>query len=191
MGFPSPKQTSPQLHQLLIALWQPFPLWTVILQPLLPIVYQYREESTAKPEAEALTYLNASKYVYTFALVLCMGTHISSLYSSIHAGKFLDVFIPLSLTSSGEQVPNLAEGVKNFLQWDIYIGVTAFLVWSLYLYANSFRNQERALGPSWVFGVRVAIWAILAGPMGVVLLLLGARDEVLLREGPEAEKKEN
>ena len=42
-----------------------------------------------------------------------------------------------------------------------------------------------------VLGVRVALWAVLAGPMGIVLVLLGARDEILI-QGREVEgKKDN
>ena len=198
MGFPSPQQTTPEFHQFFIALWQPFPIFTTIFQYLFrpAINYrlaeeaEYRKDQGIKSEPESVAYLNSSKNVYLFALIICTATHVFSIYSLFLNNNFAQVFIPFSISHPGQPVPNLIVGVINFLQLDVYIGLTAFLTWATYLYLSA-RSAVKAAGTNWGLGVRVALWAVLAGPMGIVLVLLGARDEILI-QGREVEgKKDN
>jgi hypothetical protein len=172
------------------------------------------------------SYLHNAKQVYRFVLILCITTHLPILLltllpaSSLPSLSPLDplsksplitlvsqtpstVFIPQSLLKFGNTTtPNLASGVQNFLQWDIYIGSMAFILWAMLLYRNATaekaivdpnRNlpmyRELLVGEKWrdrgedrewrKLWVKVVWWGILAGPAGVVGRLLWERDSIV------------
>lgn len=144
-----------------------------------------RQQKFIEEDSETVAYLSSSKNVYLFALVLCAITHVLAMGSLYFGNSLAEMFLPFSISNPGEQVPNLAVGVQNFLQIDLYIGLTAFLLWSTYLYLSA----PSAPGTSGRLAVKVAFWAVVAGPMGIVLILLGARDDAVLYADVQKERK--
>lgn len=71
----------------------------------------------------------------------------------------------------------LAELVKLFLQWDVYVGGAAVLVWGVFVY--SVARPEKAFWGSTL--PRVLGWTVLGGPVGAAVMLLWERDEVARR----------
>jgi len=168
MALPSPYYTSPETHQRLLALWQAFPLLTILIHRILrsttsrlTTYFFPRDQNTRPPTPQGASYLANAKHVYRFVLTLCITTHIpiilltflpTSLFpTSLSAPSALvtlasqspsSVFAPyFPLLST--RVPDLAKGVQTFLQWDIYIGSTAFVLWATFLYRNA--TTEKAI----------------------------------------------
>lgn len=144
-----------------------------------------RKQKFIEEDSPTVAYLKSSKNVYLFALTFCAVTNVIAMGSLYFGTDFTEMFVPFSFSNPGEQVPSLAIGVKNFLQMDLYIGITALLLWSTYLYLSA----PSAPGMLGRLAVKVAFWAVVAGPMGIVLILLGARDDAVLYSEIEKETK--
>ncbi|KAF7948683.1 hypothetical protein EAE96_007877 [Botrytis aclada] len=159
MGLDAPSQVSGQIHQKFIALWQPFPLWTVIIQWTLRSFFQLigsklsSKDSKQPPAPQGGTYLSSAKHVYRFTLTLCVLTHLPILlialvpasvitdilpklapYASL---SFFDIYVPYFPFPLSHRVSDLANGAHTFLQWDLAVGSTALLLWAILLYRNA------------------------------------------------------
>jgi hypothetical protein len=161
MALTSPYYFHPTTHQRLLALWQAFPLLTILIHRLirstthrLTTYFFPRDLNSRPPTPQGASYLANAKHVYRFVLTLCITTHIpiilltllpTSLFpSSISAPSALltlasqnpsSVFLPYFPFPSTRV--DLAKGVQTFLQWDIYIGSMAFVLWATLLYRNA------------------------------------------------------
>ncbi|KUJ12875.1 uncharacterized protein LY89DRAFT_687812 [Mollisia scopiformis] len=159
MGLPSPAFFSTQTHQRWIALWQAFPLWTVLTHYLLRTTIQwisnriYKVDPKARtPAPQGASYLNNAKWVYQFVIGLCMATHLlvllittlpswlfpsfSPLLTRLGKETLSSVYVPY-FPSLSHELSSFAEGVHTFLIWDLYIGSTAFVLWAVLLYRNA------------------------------------------------------
>ncbi|KAH7417676.1 hypothetical protein BKA64DRAFT_658555 [Cadophora sp. MPI-SDFR-AT-0126] len=170
MGLDFPSTVSTLTHQRLIALWQPFPLWTVLIHFILKLTLQSvstifssstENDITSSKTPLGTTYLNSAKHVYRFILTLCMLTHLPILILSLIPASLipptfptlhtrsqqtpLTIYIPY-LPLSSHKVSSLTEGVHTFLLWDVYIGSFAFLLWGILLYRSA--TKEKAGGDS-------------------------------------------
>lgn len=164
MGLPSPGVLSPLAHQRWIAIWQAFPLWTVITHYLLRtavqgITQRIRKEDpkTRAPTPLGAEYLNNAKYVYRFILGLCIATHVpvlliailpswlfpsfSPLLSRLGRETISSVYVPY-FPSLSHELSSFGEGVHTFLLWDMYIGATAFVLWAVLLYRNATTEKD-------------------------------------------------
>lgn len=163
MILPSPEVVSSPTHQIYIAIWQLFPLWTVAIHISLRIICQtvsatkIIKDSNKGPAILTASYLNNVKYIYGFALGMCaltqapvllltllpqtIFTHLSPILSRFGKHSFRETFLPY-IPSQSKQVSSLAEGVITFLQWDIYIGSTALLLWSVLLSRNAVTKRN-------------------------------------------------
>ncbi|TVY21819.1 Citreoviridin biosynthesis protein D [Lachnellula arida] len=164
MALPSPKIVDPSLHQIYIAFWHAFPIWTVGIHAITIrasqwIVKKMWDETNAKPpKPQGTSYLNNVKHVYRFVLALCIITHVPVVVIALlppwaipestptlaFLGKnnILDIFVPYFPRPS-YRVHVLAEGVHTFLMWDLYIGAAALLTWAVLLYRNA--TSEKAI----------------------------------------------
>ncbi|KAJ8065651.1 hypothetical protein OCU04_006324 [Sclerotinia nivalis] len=159
MGLDSPSIVSGPTHQQLIAFWQPFPVWTVIIQWTLRSIFQFTgskvfsKDSKQPPTPLGASYLSNAKHVYRFMLTFCVLTHLPVLlialipasaisdtlpklapYASLN---FFDIYVPYFPFPLSHRVPNLASGAHTFLQWDLATGSTALLLWAILLYRNA------------------------------------------------------
>lgn len=159
MGLDAPSQVSGHTHQKLIAFWQPFPIWTVIIQWTLRSFFQFigsevsSRDSKQAPAPQGASYLSSVKHVYYFALTLCVLTHLPVLlialvpasviadilpklspYASLN---FFDIYVPYFPFPLTHRVSDLANGTHTFLQWDLATGSTALLLWAIVLYRNA------------------------------------------------------
>lgn len=164
MALPSPKFVDQSLHQVYIAFWHAFPIWTVGIHAITIrasqwIVKKVWDETNRKPpKPQGTSYLNNVKHVYRFVLALCIITHIpvvviallppwvipesTPTLALLGKNNILDIFVPYFPRPS-YRVHFLAEGVHTFLMWDLYVGAAAFLTWAVLLYRNA--TSEKAI----------------------------------------------
>ena len=222
MALPSPTIVSPKAHQKYIALWQAFPIWTVIIHYLLKTILPYASAKFRKSDAKSrpqsplgASYLTSVKPVYIFVLTMCITTHIPVLMltltpswlippitfpvlSRLSQQSLASVYIPY-FPSPSYQVSSLAEGVHNFLLWDLYVGSAALLLWAIYLYCNATTKKatvdpntslpvyrELLLGDRVQDGIlwrkivwKMAIWGVFGGPIGALAVILWERDTIV------------
>lgn len=219
MALPAPAVVSQNTHQVFIAFWQAFPVWTMIAHYTLAfsnsttaitVASSPAKEANSTPQS---AYLRSARHVYNFAFGLCIATHLPVVIPAILPGlvpvflPFLNgkssgfpslssIFLPPSPFGHQATTHSLAAGVHIFLQWDLYVGSTACLVWAVLLHRNSavskmpssplprhtsFAEAETMRQRSgWLTVLqKVAMWTVLAGPVGAVTMLLRERDEVV------------
>lgn len=218
MVFPGSSTISSPTHQRYIAFWQAFPLWTMIIQwtgkwMLTRLLGPSNMGSTPKSSPSG-TYLISVRRIYAMALFFCLATALPALFLSIVPPSLISeswpipaqmaettltaVFIP-KLPIPGTPIRDLADGVHNFLQWDLYIASAAGLLWAILLHRNASTEKEIAdpkvsLPPHHEPSVggrsknqrlwrrlilKATLWTIIAGPFGAVAVLLWERDAIV------------
>jgi hypothetical protein len=176
MSLNNPAWISTVNHQRLIALWQIFPIFTTSIHYYLTNFWFSKEDQqlTGNYHFDALStrpYLLATSAV-SFILPILM---------SLYHGNFIESFVPYSLQySSSTPVPNLATGVKNFLQWDIYIASLSFIVWAALLYWEGrvkldWKARKVQLLPMW----KLLGLCVVGGPISAALLLQQEREKMV------------
>ena len=197
--FPACSPTAFPTHQYLVAFWQAFPLWTMLVQWALKLVCTLilGPDTAAKTEkspqtAASTTYLNYASRVYTFVLVFCMATHLPAVVLSLlppdiipKSMPALAYFVRPSFTSTfipplplGQPIKDLADGVHVFLLWDMYIGSAAGLLWAVVLYQNAYREMQPTAS-NMSLAMKVIIWTVLGGPVTAWTIVMWERDEVV------------
>jgi hypothetical protein len=198
MALPSPSVVSPDAHQLYIAIWQAFPLWAVLTQWSIRFLCRIFTDQTSKSDSRqsissGISYLNDVKHVYRFVIAFGIITHIpviaitllppeifpdwASVLIQLSHSSFYEVYVPYFPVFS-HQVSSLAEGVHNFLLWDLYVGSASVLVWAILLYRNA-ASEKPQDGTFWKIAWKVTTWTLVSGPMGASAILLWERDAIL------------
>jgi hypothetical protein len=157
------------------------------------------------------SYLRAANRVYVFVMVLAITTTLPAIILSILPPEvfpaslpalsylahstFASVFIP-KIPLIKNKVINLAEGVHNFLLWDVYIAAVACLLWGMVLHRNASIKQstlddlsagtKTTNSTSWPkLIIKVFFWTIVAGPFGALAILLWERDAIVRQKVKE------
>lgn len=186
-------------HQYTLAFWQAFPLWTVIVQWVLRLLFTLtlvqdndtKTENISRDDASR-TYLKHAGRVYTFVLALCVGTNLPAVLFSLLPNDVITELmpslahlVPTSFTSIfipplpiGQPVRDLAEGVHIFLLWDVYIGSVAGILWAIILYQDSFKGMEVVTSSVPVM-VKTMMWTILGGPVAAWTFLMWKRERIM------------
>jgi hypothetical protein len=167
------------------------------------------ENTSATPKSSpSSNYLRTASRVYVFVLVLAIMTTVPSItlallppevfpasMTEIAELTFVSVFVPKPPVI-GNRVVDLAEGVRNFLLWDVYIGSAASLLWGVVLYRNAFVEEDTvgkhsdqartASTVSWkTLITKIGFWTMIAGPLGALAVLLWERDTIVKRKVKE------
>jgi len=186
-------------HQQFIAFWQPFPIWTIMIQSTIRFFasrLSKRETRTSTKSAEE-SYLDAAAPRYRLVFGLCMITHIpviaiallspttllgySPTLTRFLQSTFSDIFIPYGLDTN-YKVSSLAAGALNFLHWDFYVGGTAFIVWASALYRDAEKQSTLGTGSGdawWKLIWKIIAYTLISGPVGASTVLLWERDAIL------------
>ncbi|KAI0128516.1 hypothetical protein BJ170DRAFT_621881 [Xylariales sp. AK1849] len=214
MSMPRLLNQSPSTHYGMVAFWQAFPLWNVLLLKLLHegLLFAIGSLELQDEEGRRTTpgkgYVNAVAGVYEFALavLVCSNVPILALaiapaplrsvlastfpsYASfVERGTFANIFIPYSPSASPTVVPTA------YASGDLAPLAVQFLQYDMFVASVPFLlwalylHQTTVENPSIVHAVRKAgYWLVLGGPHAAVVALLRDRDTVVL-EGDEPSK---
>jgi len=197
--FPAYSPTASPTHQYLVAFWQAFPLWTILVQWTLKLVctlilgQDTAAEAEKSPQpAASTTYLYYASKVYTFTLLFCTATHLPAIVLSLLPPHIIPKSMPAlaylahtSFTSAfipplplGQPIKDLAEGAHVFLLWDMYIGSAAGLLWAVVLYQNASIGKQ-SMFPNVSLIAKTIIWTVLGGPVAAWTILMWERDQVV------------
>lgn len=200
--FPTFSAVASPGHQYLVAFWQAFPLWTLLVQWALKLlcILIIGKDSTSTTEkmpysVASRTYLKYASRVYTFSLAFCVATCLPAVVLSLLPPDIVPDTMPgiaylarTSFTSTfipplplGQPIRNMAEGVHIFLLWDMYIGSVAGLLWAIALYQNVSTRKESAASRSSLI-LKTMIWTILGGPVAAWTILVWERDKILVEK---------
>lgn len=186
---------TPDLKQIIIAIWQPWPVYISILTTAAHILFSHFVSNDNNVDGGRAT-LSSLRKVYAVAFANTVINHqiplVLSLFTIIEPRFFHEKFAralhpsvmyqaPLPWTKPTLQVSDIGTGVHIFLRWDYIIGSAGVLLWALTLH----RNAHRAiLGKAGCLGllVKVALLSVFAGPVGAAVELMWERDELVIHE---------
>jgi hypothetical protein len=96
MALPCSDYITTEMHQMLIALWQAFPLLTVMIHRILYSTtsrltnYLFPVELHSRPPTpQGTSYLHNVKHIYRFVLTLCITTHLPILLLTLFPASSL------------------------------------------------------------------------------------------------------
>ena len=182
-ALPAPLFWTIEQKQILLAIWQGFPIWIGISQFVLSFAIRQRSPSTPASTIKSI------RWVYRYCLTLTGVTHFSVLilasFPCLFPGLFsIDacegvslslVFVPQSPFSQ-EAVVSFAEGMRTLLAYDMYYACFGTLVWA-FVVTNSAKQEVLASVLA-----RVFVYTALYGPGGAALAMVQRRDEEVFRK---------
>ena len=199
MTLPMSDRITPDIKQILIAAWQPWPAYTAILLTVANFVLGSFIKADNSAAGKRKTN-NAIRYIYAFAFGTTAVAHIvavtipvatvlvpklfdAKLAAELHPLKVLET--PLPWTAPVATISTLGQGVHAFLRWDYIIGTTGVLVWAFTLHQRAHRFIERDSSAS-LCGLlsRTATLVAVAGPVAAAVELMWEREELVLATNP-------
>lgn len=199
LALPAPSVVTHERKQLFMAIWQVFPLWVEASQLLISFLGSSFMDQNAIQKAKKQT-LHSMRTVYAVMLAVALVTRISTwtilllstLFPSVLAPEAVHLLSPSSVlrpasVTPSVKMPSIAAGSMQFLQYDEMVGGFAMVIWSSALYINAM--EERSL-LSWAATfVKGVVIGALAGPQGLAVAAVWARDEkIFAREGATGKK---
>lgn len=192
LGFiiPSALQTLPaprDLHQILLAAWQPFPIYFGVLLWVFSNIVKKIAITGSVGTKKSVTDRNALDHAYGFAIGIGALTHWVTLGVIVAAAFAPDLFpagIAERLTLANVFVPHalryygpatVASAMLQFLHYDQYIGAAAGLVW-----AATLAKRAGVWSPNKKGIRRILRDVLVLGPPSAVISLLRSRDEAVL-----------
>lgn len=196
LALPAPSVLTFDRKQILLAIWQVFPIWVGVLQRTIPSMVSMvsnSERKSSAPRAKASgNYLRAIRCIYLFALVLTGFTHISAttltatskFFPNLFAPEYVGVFNPSNVffprtISTTVRMPSIGQGTLLLLQYDGLIGSASLVIWASTLFVRAY--GRRRVFDQWLSLVTAnVLLSALVGPVGCAVALIWARDELVL-----------
>jgi hypothetical protein len=194
--LPAPSVLSFDNKQIIMAIWQAFPLWVAFVQliskSLIGLLF---------PESRHRQGLLSHRFLYGVLFFISGATHIaaaavsafSSLFPALFAPEYkgvLDysnVYVPAAITPA-TKMPSIVSGMFLLLQWDEIVGGAALLLWAVVLYVMAARDVYQNSLDWLLFLVVTGTLTFIAGPSGTAIALLWARDEHVNGGAPSVKK---
>jgi hypothetical protein len=190
MSLPSPHVLSYDSKQVVIAVWNVFPIVTLVIVATFAAVAP--KESRKQPESLSelsRRHITTVRWVYAPALVFSFCSHIAvsavsastRLFPTLFRPEYLAdlnpsmVFVPPIAVVMGETV---GDGTRSFMLWDQLIGYATIGLFMLVQLSNAFTVTGKSF--SWPKAVVASLlcWAITGGG-STCLLISWMRDEAL------------
>ena len=190
-SLPAPAAVSGDVKQILMAAWQPLPLWAGVL------AYVFRYVLSVVVPARSVQRLRAHplaapRALYALSLAGGLAARAGSLAISATATLFPTLFTPEAAAELAvirvfwpvtalhtTPVHSAAEGVLLLLQWDWAVGSAVSLARAAVLFGTANRAMGKVVDEWLLLGAVVGGTALL-GPGGCVVALTWARDELVL-----------
>lgn len=174
---------SEDLHQIFLAIWQPFPIYVVFFLWLFSQISPAPTPQAGKEKSKKN--LDSINHIFSLAITTGLQIHwITTILIPIFRSYIFDLATAERLSFSNVLVPHgvhwygaatIAQASMQFLQWDLYCGGLAGLVWATTL-------AQRA--GAWEFGLQ-GVWVVLKDVviMGIpcaALKMLCRRDSAVM-----------
>ena len=198
MALPLSDRLTPDLKQILIAVWQPWPAYVAALLTVAYVLLGPYFDSYARTARGIRKDLKPLRATYAFAFGTAAVSHLVAVVVSLativapflfekrfvrdlHPAKVLATALPWKL----EQVKSVGEGVHVFLRWDYNICVLGMLVWALALYRVAERKYTGTNEDLSTLS-KVVQLTLLTGPVGAAVELMWEREEFVIEAEPKS-----
>ncbi|TAQ89193.1 hypothetical protein B7494_g2488 [Chlorociboria aeruginascens] len=184
MGLPSPSITSNHFQQVAIAVWNIYPIFMYIVQPVLTRFSPFTLPRTKEG------YRKAARITYGISTFISFSSHIAFLtilasavlFPTIFESPYRLAFRPnelLKLPIDFTQVPSFGAGVLQFFQWDIAIGFASMVILGGMTYSKAKESLGGYVNPLGLGGL-LALSTCLIGPGTTKVAIDWARDEMVV-----------
>ena len=199
MSLSAPSIITLGMKQNSMMLWQVFPLTVGILQYFLSFIYDFFSQPVSRQGFNPARSLSALRSAYLAAFIYSSVTHVATiaimalnvLFPPLFAPQYQDVFAPSRVLSpagytSRYQAGKIGEGMMLLLQFDEQASGAALMIWAVTLYLQADRSSKSLSRWATLVG-RLLLANILAGPSGVAVTAIWARDELILGSSRETD----
>lgn len=200
MALPSPSILNYEQKQNFMAIWQVFPLVVALLQQVLKRTIPFLSSLVTNKNKKSNS-IRPLRLIYISAFILAGVPRVatmtliamSTLFPTLFAPEYKGVFgaarvLRVASVTPAEKMTSIGDGNLQLLQYDEMISNFALIVWAATLYLRV-DPKERGVG-GWLGLIlrAVGVWAV-AGPVGVTILCVWGRDEIVFaREDREHAK---
>ncbi|KAJ6017118.1 hypothetical protein N7451_000497 [Penicillium sp. IBT 35674x] len=196
MVLPAPNMISTDQKQIFIAVWQAWAISVGVITTLAFYIVGPRTKDDVSTD---------NRGVYAFAFVYAAVPHLISwtipLATVVAPALFHDRFVqalrpsnvfllPSPWNSAVFPVEDVSVAAHHFLRWDCLIGSACMQIWAVTLYVRACRIGGEPINWS-VFGAKVALLTILAGPIGSAVALMWERDNIICYGARAVMRQEN
>ena len=202
MSLPAPGILDYNTKQTFMAIWQFFPVWVAVMQPMVAFLMASFAKIASKESAfTGKASMKALRFVYGTLLIVAGVNQISTftivalseLFPSIFASSYVGAFdlekgfLPQGITPA-TKMSTIGEGALMLLQYDNYTGTFSIALWATVLLVQGYRNQQREMAGYIQLVFYGIILLALTGPLGYAAACLWARDELVF-DNESDEKK--
>lgn len=179
-------------HQWLNALWQAYPIWTLIFIGLLG--YSLKESTGSETTQWASGHDHTSEkyilygpYLFAFAASGIVQTLTYLIFFmrkwfpgfGLKDATLADIFKPEAPWYPVSPAKDAATGARTLFQYDQYFGSAATVVWASLLLYNAHGRSLSKREWGWLAG-EICFLSFLAGPAAAAVTILWRRDEYVL-----------
>ncbi|TID18570.1 atmA protein [Venturia nashicola] len=178
-------------------MWKSKQFWLVarLFHPILTAIIHFVLSKALSDHAPSVggSYMRDLQALYDFATYVAIVPHLAtmsiSILSQLGPGVFAPkypeffnlrkVFLPTPFWSNVTKVTGIAEGAKQFLQWDELISCSSILVWAWAVNRTGLSGVSGASGNLRML-LRTANMMVVGGPAAAAISLIKERDFVLM-----------
>ncbi|KAK1625517.1 hypothetical protein BDP81DRAFT_356055 [Colletotrichum phormii] len=178
-ALPCPSIITSRTQEILLAVWQAFPLWSGVAQfifaQLIGALGVVSEAAKARPQ----TKINDFRRIYTYTLSVVAVTSYGVIgyvfWKADWASEpvieaMMQILRPTSPWSQVKMV-SLERGILDLLQWDTYCASLATWSWIAYL-----AYETKGVGQVVMDLGKLVMWSAVVGPGGAALAVIWGRD---------------
>lgn len=194
MALPTPRIVTADTKQIMIAIWQLWPIYVDALLYLIHAISAPSQDSDYSPGG-LVRYRRSLRKVYAFAFattaiphILCLSIALCAVVvpglvgecyrEALHPYKVYDTSFPWA--AQAVQTSTFASTVQLFLRWDYLLGSIGVMVWAMILHLGAPRQALNKRVGKVQFLVKTTLLWFCAGPVGVAVVLIWERDELIL-----------
>ncbi|OLN87890.1 hypothetical protein CCHL11_00164 [Colletotrichum chlorophyti] len=184
LGLPSPRLIAPHTQEILLAIWQAFPLWSAVAQVVVTKFHSVTNTVPKTTRQKAGSEIARLRGIYAYGLTLAASTYFGVLCFVFWDAKWGpeaaltmlgNVFRPMSPWGLA-RAASAEKGSLALLQWDAYCSSLAVWAWIAYL-AYKRGGFARLI----VDLVKLVAWTPVVGPGGAAVAVVWGRDVELAR----------
>lgn len=203
MAIPAPSVLSFDQKQIVMAIWQVFPVWAEILHQGTSLLLRNTSSKDKTSKSIALTnkrdipWMGGLRSLYIFLVSIAGMTHIATMtllatskwFPRLFAIEHAEVFNPSKVfwpvaSSSSTKMSSIVSGTLMLIQYDEIISSLAIVLWAVFMFTKVM-SQKKKFETTYVFIFDFITLTALLGPVGYAVICIWARDELIFEDQKE------